>query len=74
MWGALSDERTDLSFTVAAGPRQHSPFRVLTTVFCCLRFETSFFVACYKSQGSGGGIRPRLTLNSNYRSGFVTET
>jgi hypothetical protein len=22
MWGALSDERTDLSFTVAAGPRQ----------------------------------------------------
>jgi hypothetical protein len=24
MWGALSDERTDLSFTIAAGPSQRS--------------------------------------------------
>jgi hypothetical protein len=30
------------------------------TMFCCLRFETSLFVACYDSQGHGGGIRPRL--------------
>jgi hypothetical protein len=29
-------------------------------VFCCLRFETSIFVASYDSQGYGGGIRPRL--------------
>jgi hypothetical protein len=30
MWGALSDERTGLTFTIAAGPRQrsHFPFRV----------------------------------------------
>jgi hypothetical protein len=28
MWGALSDERMDLSFTVAANPRQHSHSRV----------------------------------------------
>jgi hypothetical protein len=28
IWGALSDERTGLSFTIAAGPRQHSHFRV----------------------------------------------
>jgi hypothetical protein len=28
MWGALSDERTDLSFTIAAGPRQRSHSRV----------------------------------------------
>jgi hypothetical protein len=28
MWGALSDERTGLSFTIAAGPRQSSHFRV----------------------------------------------
>jgi hypothetical protein len=28
MWAALSDERTDLSFTIAAGPRQRSRFRV----------------------------------------------
>jgi hypothetical protein len=58
MWGALSDERTDLSFTIAAGPRQRSHFRV--TIFYCLRFETSLFVASYDSQGYGGGFRPRL--------------
>jgi hypothetical protein len=28
MWGALSDERTGLSFTIAAGPRQRSHSRV----------------------------------------------
>jgi hypothetical protein len=28
MWGALSDEKTGLSFTIAAGPRQRSHFRV----------------------------------------------
>jgi hypothetical protein len=28
MWGALSVERTGLSFTIAAGPRQHSHSRV----------------------------------------------
>jgi hypothetical protein len=32
----------------------------LETIFYCLRFETSFFVASYDSQGHGGGIRPRL--------------
>jgi hypothetical protein len=34
MWGALSDERTGLSFTTAAGPRQrsHSRVRVPLTV------------------------------------------
>jgi hypothetical protein len=49
MWGALSDERTGRSFTIAAGPRQrsHSPVRVpwgLATIFYCLGFETSIFV------------------------------
>jgi hypothetical protein len=28
MWGALSDERTGLTFTIAAGPRQRSHFQV----------------------------------------------
>jgi hypothetical protein len=28
LWGALSDERTGLSFTIAAGPCQRSHFRV----------------------------------------------
>jgi hypothetical protein len=32
----------------------------LATVFYCLRFETSLFVASYDSQAHGGGIRPRL--------------
>jgi hypothetical protein len=31
----------------------------LATVFYCLRFETSLFVASYDSQGHGGGIRRR---------------
>jgi hypothetical protein len=32
----------------------------LATIFYCLRFETSLFVASYDSQGHGGGIRSRL--------------
>jgi hypothetical protein len=43
MWGNLSAEMTGLSFTIAAGPRQHSHSRVsplgFMTVFYCLRFE-----------------------------------
>jgi hypothetical protein len=53
LWGVLSDEITRLSFIYAAGPRQRS-------LFYCLSFETSLFVASYDSQGHGGGIRPRL--------------
>jgi hypothetical protein len=36
----------------------------LATVFHCLRFETSLFVASYDTQGHGGGIRPRLHTGS----------
>jgi hypothetical protein len=57
MWGALSDERMGLSFTIAAGPRQRSPVG-LATVFDSLRLKTSLFVASYDSQDYGGGIRP----------------
>jgi hypothetical protein len=32
----------------------------LVTIFYCLRFETSVFVASYDSQGCGGGIRSHL--------------
>jgi hypothetical protein len=32
----------------------------LTTMFYSLRFETSFFVASYDSQGHGGSIQSRL--------------
>jgi hypothetical protein len=33
---------------------------VLATIFYCLTFETSLFVASYDSQGHGGGIRSRI--------------
>jgi hypothetical protein len=33
---------------------------VLLTIFYCLRFETSLFVASYYWQSYGGGIRPHL--------------
>jgi hypothetical protein len=36
----------------------------LMTIFYCLRFETSLFVASYNSQGHGGGIRPSLPTSS----------
>jgi hypothetical protein len=32
----------------------------LATIFYCLRFDTSIFIASYDSQGHGGGIQPRL--------------
>jgi hypothetical protein len=82
MWGALSDERTSLPFTITAGPRQrsHSWVRVprdsrpYFTVsdsrlphsggpgprICIPQALGSLFVACYDSQGYGGGIRTRL--------------
>jgi hypothetical protein len=37
----------------------------LATTFCCLRFETSLFVASYDSQDHGGGIRSRLHTGSH---------
>jgi hypothetical protein len=30
------------------------------TIFYCVRFETSLFVASYDSQGHGGGVRTGL--------------
>jgi hypothetical protein len=41
------------------------------TIFDCLRFETSLFVASYDSQGHGGGIRTRLHTGMNELS-FIT--
>jgi hypothetical protein len=63
VWGTLSDERTGLSFVHAALASQS--FSVpslleLATIFYCLRFETSLFVAWYDSQGHDRGIWPRL--------------
>jgi hypothetical protein len=70
LWGALSDERMVLSFIYAAGSCQQSflgPSPLgLVTIFYCLRFETSLFVASYDSQGHGGGIRPRPHTGLGY--------
>jgi hypothetical protein len=79
MWGVISDERAGLSFTIAPGPRQRNHFLVRApwdswTIFYCLRFETSLFVASYDSQGYGGGIRPRLHtggISLNSLHGFL---
>jgi hypothetical protein len=40
----------------------------LVTIFYCLRFDTSLFVASYDSQGYGGGIRTRL------HTGWLTQS
>jgi hypothetical protein len=65
MWGALSDERTGMTFTIAAGPRQRSNSRVRIPwdsrpYFTVSDLESSLFVASYDSQGYGGGIRHRI--------------
>jgi hypothetical protein len=64
MWVALSDKKIGLLFTIAAGPRQRSHFRIRVPwdswPHFIFRFETSLSVASYDSQGYGGGIRPRL--------------
>jgi hypothetical protein len=71
MWGALSDERTDGSLVYNSywsSPAQSfsSPSPVgLATIFYCLRYETSLFVASYDSQGYGGGIQSRLHTRMN---------
>jgi hypothetical protein len=64
MWGALSDERTGVSFTIAAGPRQRSYSRDRVPWDSIPYFTVSDLdfplVASYDSQGYDGGIRPRL--------------
>jgi hypothetical protein len=71
MWGALSDERTDVSFTIAAGSCQSSHSRVRVPRDSRPYFTVSLFVTSYDSQDYGGGIRPRLLL---YSPSVSTET
>jgi hypothetical protein len=42
MWGVLSEERTGLSFTIAAGPHQHSHSRVRVPLDSRPYFTVSF--------------------------------
>jgi hypothetical protein len=63
IWGALSDERTGLSFAIATGPRQRSHFGSeshRTHGHILLSQIWDFPFASYTSQGHSGGIRPRL--------------
>jgi hypothetical protein len=66
----------DLSFTIAAGPRQRSYSQVrgqvplfISPIYREARLYPqalgSLFIASYDSQGYGGGIRPRLHTESN---------
>jgi hypothetical protein len=62
MWGALSDERADLSFTITPGPRQRRRTRdhILLSQIRDFPFCTS-----YDSHGHDGGIRPCLHTGVN---------
>jgi hypothetical protein len=73
MWGAPSDKRIGLLFTIAAGPRQrcHSQVQVPwdSWPYFTLRFETSLFFASYDSQGYSGSIW--LPFHMGYNSCWV---
>jgi hypothetical protein len=72
MWGALSDERTDLSFTISAGPCQRSLSRdrVLWDSRPYLRSNGSSQVKVTLqltvSQSVSLGVEPHLGLMSRY--------
>jgi hypothetical protein len=73
MWGALSDERTGLSFTIAAGPRQRSHSRVRVSWDSGPYFTVSDSRLPFSSPPTtrsvnGGGIRPRLHTGEIYDS------
>jgi hypothetical protein len=44
----------------------------LATIFYCLTFETSLFVASYDSQGHGGGLNLSLAYNIAERTAYKT--
>jgi hypothetical protein len=69
IWGALSDERAGLSFTIASGPSRHSHSRVrvplrLATIFYCLRFET----LSLSISGSGLSLESYVTTDGQSAS------
>jgi hypothetical protein len=73
MWSALSDERTRLSFTIAAGPRQcGSESRETRDHILPSQVRDFSFRRLYDSQGYGGSIRPRLYISA--RTTYVYET
>jgi hypothetical protein len=75
MSDALSDETTDLSFTISAGASQRSHFLFWVPWDSRPYFTVSYlrplFVASYDSQGYGGGIRPRLHTGDCFSFGIL---
>jgi hypothetical protein len=57
MWGALSDERTSLPFTISAGPRQCSHSRVRVT-----RDSWPYFTVSDSRLHQPGGLDPRIYM------------
>jgi hypothetical protein len=51
-----------------SGPSPFGP----AAIFCCLKFETTLFVASYDSQGHGGGIRSLLHTGRPKTLSFIT--
>jgi hypothetical protein len=71
MWGAPSDERMGLSFTISAGPGQRSHSRVRVTRNSSLYFTVSDWRRCqpggpgpriYIHQEEGGAVIPTGTV------------
>jgi hypothetical protein len=62
MWGALSDEKTGLSFRIDLGPRQRSKFRVQVPWNSWPYFTASDWRLPFSSPPTsyGGGTQPRL--------------
>jgi hypothetical protein len=74
MWGALSDVRTGLPFTISAGSRDHillSPIRDSPNlegqvpVFTRISPRNRVVQASYDSQGYGGGLNSTELHNSS---------
>jgi hypothetical protein len=57
MWGTVCDERTSLSFTIAAGPRQHSHSRVRVP-----RNSWPYFAVSDSRIPHPGGLGPRIYI------------
>jgi hypothetical protein len=76
MWGALSEERSGLSFTTAAGPRQRSHSRVQVPGtrghILLSQFRDYPFRRLLRLQSYGGDIRPRLQRELLYDLRFTT--
>jgi hypothetical protein len=65
MWGAQSDERMGLLFTIAAGPRQHSHSRVRVP-----RDSLSYFIVSDSRLPQPGGPGPHIYITQKQGDPF----